>query len=500
MAEPRPNEKSLPWLAPVILFMVLCITGAVAGAQDPISLPEFPVLARVEVPGSFQDLNLPVYADLRDGAGKYYALVIALPDQLQVAGVTFQVIDEYRPGTRYLLAVERRPGARLWAAASVQVLYDDGRQILVRAASGLDEVLAQGGFALRLLRETPMTLTPPALRPRVAPQEFLITPNPTVSGMISALTPQAISSYLSGLSGETPVMADGSAYTLTSRHTLSGTPIQKASQYVLEQLKGAGLKTSFQPWVYGYVGNRNVVGELPGTSRPEEIVLLTAHLDDMPSGGLAPGADDNASGCGALLAAAGIVSRHRFQRTIRFVFFTGEEQGLLGSYRYAESVATEKIVAVLNLDMIGYNTSGSAPTLRLHTRAPGNPGYGADLDIATTFQAVVNSYGLAGSLQPIISSDGDQYSDHASFWDQGLAAIMAIEDDYDDFNPRYHTSSDKLTYLDLSYCTAMVKAALGATAHLAGPISPDSSPATWLLLSWQRLIKTPYGPHNYPFN
>ncbi len=481
------------------LFWIFFISAAAGPAGEPPSSSESQVLARVEVPGLLQDLNLPVYADLTDGAGKYYALVIAPRTKLEKAGGSFQTLDDYSPGTRYLLALARRPGARQDVTASVKVLYDDGRRLVVRYAPGLDELLANLGFALRLLGEKPMTLAPPTLRPRVL--EFLLPPDPRVGRMIADVTQETVNTYISGLSGETPVMVEGSAYTITNRHTRSGIPLEKACQYVFEQLQGAGLKASFHSWTYASYANRNVVGELTGAKRPEEIVLLTAHLDDLPLNGLAPGADDNASGCAALLTAASIMSRHRFQRTIRFVFFTGEEQGLLGSERYAAAVAGENIVAVLNLDMIGYD-SANGPTQRLHTRNPANPGYQADLEIAATFRDVINSYGLAGSLQPIITSDGDAESDHSSFWDRGFAAIMVIEDDWDDFNPHYHTSADKLQYLNLPYCTAQVKAAVGTAAHLAGPLAAAVTPQPWLilLLSWQRLADTLHGPINFPVN
>jgi hypothetical protein len=65
---------------------------------------------------------------------------------------------------------------------------------------------------------------------------------------------------------------------------------------------------------------------------------------------------------------------------------------------------------------------------------------------------------------------------------------MAIEDDYDDFNPKYHTSSDKLQYLNLAYCTAYVKASVGTGAYLAVPKEQPVRSLPWLLLlSWQRL-------------
>ena len=75
----------------------------------------------------------------------------------------------------------------------------------------------------------------------------------------------------------------------------------------------------------------------------------------------------------------------------------------------------------------------SGPTLRLHTRTTSNPGYPGDRAIADVFVDVVSNYGLSGSLTPIIDPDGITASDHSPFWNKGYSAILAIEDDEDDF-------------------------------------------------------------------
>jgi hypothetical protein len=484
----------------VLGLMLLLLTMA-GWAPEPTASEEPMVLARVEVPGSLLELNLPVYADLLDGAGQYYALVIATPAQVKMTGA-FRVIDAYLPGTRYLIARERRAGARMQAASMVKVLYDDGRHIVVRESPGLSDILGEMGFALSLMSETPMIMTSPASKTSAREGMALaFTTNPLVSQMIAGVTQGSVNSNISELSGVTPVMVEGAPYTITTRHTNSGTPIQKATQYVFERLQGMGLHTSYQSWTHTSYSGRNVVGELPGIGLSGEIVLLTAHLDDMPISGLAPGADDNGSGSAALLTAARIMSHYRFQRTIRFVFFTGEEQGLYGSASYVASVVSQNIIAVLNLDMIAYSTQ-AAPKQRLHIRSPGNPGNPGDMTIANTFVDVVNNYGLAESLQPVITADGEKSSDHSSFWNKGFAAILAMEDDYANFNPQYHTSSDKLQYLNLAYCTAHVKASVGTGAHLALPLL-KVGPTPWiypLLLSGQCQPNTPCGPNNSPPN
>jgi PKD repeat protein len=232
-------------------------------------------------------------------------------------------------------------------------------------------------------------------------------------------------------------------------------------------MQAQGLSAAYHFWSGS---RRNVFAEKTGTTYPDEIILITAHLDCMPSSGRAPGADDNASGSVGVMVAAEILKAFNFERTIRFVFFTGEEQGLLGSKAYAQKVSDDgdNIVAVYNMDMIAWDDIG-LPVLRLHTRTPSNPGYAGDKAIADMFVDVVNIYSLDADLSPVIDADGISASDHSSFWSKGYSAILAIEDDEDDFNDYYHTVNDSLDKLNLAYFTNYVKASLGTVAHLAAP-------------------------------
>jgi Zn-dependent M28 family amino/carboxypeptidase len=67
---------------------------------------------------------------------------------------------------------------------------------------------------------------------------------------------------------------------------------------------------------------RNVIGQINGTTTPKEIVIIGCHIDDQPWGEpVSPGADDNASGCSALLYLVRTFAGKTFARTIRFVFF-----------------------------------------------------------------------------------------------------------------------------------------------------------------------------------
>ena len=96
----------------------------------------------------------------------------------------------------------------------------------------------------------------------------------------------------------------------------------------------------------------NVVGEIRGRERPEEIVVVGAHLD---SNDLGPGALDNAAGCAAVMETARAVKALGLapRRTIRFVLFMGEEEGMVGSAAYVRQHREEmdNTVAALIMDI-----------------------------------------------------------------------------------------------------------------------------------------------------
>jgi Peptidase family M28 len=109
----------------------------------------------------------------------------------------------------------------------------------------------------------------------------------------------------------------------------------------------------------------NVVATLKGTDpNDKRIFIISGHLDNMRTNVMdrvnnAPGANDDASGCAAVLECARIMSTHNFPATIIFVTVSGEEQGLLGAAYMANKMkaANANIEAVLNNDIMGSNNS-----------------------------------------------------------------------------------------------------------------------------------------------
>ncbi len=303
------------------------------------------------------------------------------------------------------------------------------------------------------------------------------------------------------LTGVTPTTIDGKAYDFGAtpygrwqRSTQFGSDaITKAVEWSRDYMMALPLDTvTLQSWsgvddtyhkLWGggtAVSGTQVIGELTGTTRPREIVIVCGHLDTVAYDGIvpmdfiyAPGADDNTSAAATTMIAAKVLSQYKFKRTIRFACWTGEEQGLLGALAYAKQCrkAGEKVVAVVNLEMIGHDPDGDT-SMELHTRTgkatkkgdPFGPGRG-DLILAKRFKDVVKKYSI--DLVPKIIRDAQSYSDHAAFWMYRYNSI-AVEEQELKNNPTYHTSQDTVANMTWPYFTKIAGASIATVAHLAG--------------------------------
>ena len=172
----------------------------------------------------------------------------------------------------------------------------------------------------------------------------------------------------------------------------------------------------------------NVIGTLEGSDPEAGYYIICAHYDATgirSSGGWdwmrdpAPGADDNASGVALVLESARLLAGQRFPWSIRFIAWSGEELGLLGSQDYANIAADrdEKILGVFNFDMIGFNPFKQR--LELVT----NPG---SRWLADEMGAVGKRYAIDLDIDLLVDG-GARLSDHAPFWARGYDAILGIE-------------------------------------------------------------------------
>ena len=142
--------------------------------------------------------------------------------------------------------------------------------------------------------------------------------------------------------------------------------IEKAARYIENEFKKIGLNKFDELSTYRQEFNEkglalfNVIGILEGNSKKDEFIVISAHYDHLginKNGNgdvIYNGANDNASGVAAVLALAKYFSKMKVnERSIIFVAFTAEEMGLIGSNYFGKKINPKKIVAGINIEMIG---------------------------------------------------------------------------------------------------------------------------------------------------
>jgi len=334
--------------------------------------------------------------------------------------------------------------------------------------------------------------TAPAIAPATTaspataiPSDTTVIHSPTVAAMIGSVTRAELKPAVDDLSGEAPTVIGHSRYTFATRNSQSGKGIDMAERYVYETLQSYGLDSvTYDPypgvktpnWVV-YPG-RNVIGQITGTTKPDEIVVIGAHMDDVPWSGPAPGADDDASGVSAVLYLAREFAGKSFDRTIRFAFFNSEENGPWnkkygmnygsGYYAAQAKAAGENIVAMISADALAYNEGQVA---EMHTRRPARATSVGDAAIFTAWRDAITTYGITG-LTPIKHPNNLNWSDNGSFWNNGYPAVLFIEDDSAGrYNHNWHTTGDTVSTFNWPFYLAMTKSLVGVASHEAGIIS-----------------------------
>ncbi|MGQ0719936.1 MAG: M20/M25/M40 family metallo-hydrolase [Candidatus Eiseniibacteriota bacterium] len=291
----------------------------------------------------------------------------------------------------------------------------------------------------------------------------------------------------------------------TTRHTNSDTTsstagIGAARRWVHAKFtefanQGGNITASYHTF-NGTIGgitkaHRNVVGEIPGTAPASErrIYVIGGHLDSRnenvnDSLGTAYGADDDASGVACLLEAARVMSTRSWPHTLRFIAFTGEEQGLFGSGAYARDAffAGEAIAAMLNNDTmastIGMPSPDSTVVQTDTTLArvfADIPAEGPHRQFQRYLTAMGNAYVPVQNIVVIPAVDRPgRGGDHQSFNANGFTAIRYME--YLEETWRQHTAlGDTLgAHLDMNYCRRNAQVDVATLGNLAAsPVSPS---------------------------
>jgi bacterial leucyl aminopeptidase len=227
--------------------------------------------------------------------------------------------------------------------------------------------------------------------------------------------------------------------------------------------------------LYGHEwAQSSVILTIPGSTHPEEIVVLGGHLDSIAPGGetsTAPGADDNASGIAVLTEVARVLlaADYRPARTVRFMAYAAEEVGLRGSHDIAEAYKADgvDVVGVVQIDMANFHGSDKDIWLIQDNTNAAQNAFVEDL---------IDTY--VGATWGV-DQCGYACSDHASWHRAGYAASMPHEAAVHENNPNIHTPDDTLDNRDATGAHALKFARMAAAFAIElgeGQLGGDPGP------------------------
>ncbi len=186
--------------------------------------------------------------------------------------------------------------------------------------------------------------------------------------------------------------------------------------------------------VTGPVGSENVVGEIRGREKPDEFVLLGAHLDSWELG---TGALDNGCNAAMVIDAARVIHESGYspRRSIRFLLFTGEEQGELGSEAYARAHRAE--LDKMDADVIFDSGVGRVTGYSLDGRK----------DLLAAARDALEPLTAIGPMEYTFDAQGD--TDDLDFLLEGVPSLVANQDPAN-YMLNYHAASDTFDKVDIT--------------------------------------------------
>jgi Iap family predicted aminopeptidase len=272
----------------------------------------------------------------------------------------------------------------------------------------------------------------------------------------------------------------------------------KAAAFIADQLEKAGASpvagndgyympfTVFPVHDFFNVQNTkayNIIAALPGKSKPDELIIFSAHYDHIGTKStynlkgqnsidardtIYNGANDNASGVSAMIALARYYGQLKNnERTILFIAFSGEELGLMGSRAFATHINPHNIVAMLNLEMLGGHAWGSygKPFITGHKFSNLYTILNNELSTLDRKKYGKNFFGI--DRESLFHR-----SDNYPFAEMGVPAhtIMAGST----LDRRYHGMEDEVETLNIKKMAEVVRAiALAARPLIDGSVTPS---------------------------
>jgi Zn-dependent M28 family amino/carboxypeptidase len=287
---------------------------------------------------------------------------------------------------------------------------------------------------------------------------------PNMQSILEGVSTEKLKQYLNRLSN------------FHTRHSKSPL-LNDAGDWIMNELRGFGYRDTFYHSFKSTIDNeefelRNIVCEKKGID--EKLIMVCAHYDCImeckeDSVSRAPGANDNGSGVSAIIEMARVLANENLRHSIQFVFFPGEEQGLLGSKSYAKYIKENgmDLYRLVNLDMIGYpffapNTviiERDNNTNVKHNQVRENDT--ESIEFGEMMKDMTSAVGLQFHLDSIYDSD------YEPFEANGYVVIGAYDGSADSIkNSHYHSSLDIPENIDWDYLTSVTKLVLATVLKI----------------------------------
>ncbi len=452
-----------------VLLMILGITGLAAipasGAPVPAKILKVDAQAP-KVLETLHDLSLRLY-----GQTDRFFLVEDSPgarNALSAQGLAFADLSLSPDLPLYLVYLPRQ-GVLDKVSSLAAVLFVDGRTAMVQMDEKTALRVSQAGGELVRLPDVPYPACLPPRRgyPRPAVLDTF------VQRLVNKVNQDSIRAQIQRLQD------------FRTRYSYSDS-CRAAEQYVFNYFTSLALDSvALDSFSYGGQVWRNVVGTRLGRASPRAVVIICGHMDatsESPDS-LAPGAEDNASGTMMAIEAARVLARENLDITVKFIAFIGEEQGLIGSYHYAQLMRSRNvnILGVLNFDMIAWPGGAFGVTIATNQ---------ASLPLAQLEEQMAGMY---TSLAHRIIIRSSYPSDNYAFQVNGYPATVGAE--YGSGYAYYHTTGDTLGNLSMPLAAEVARMGVATLATLAtAPAPPDdfvlrdagsggALDATWLPVS-----------------
>lgn len=282
-------------------------------------------------------------------------------------------------------------------------------------------------------------------------------------GLPKTLSSQTFNSFYDGIVNNVSsanILADLNTFESLGVKEINTTALDNTQAWIKSRYESLGY-TDIVEQAFSFSGGttHNIVITKTGTLYPNTYVIIDGHYDTING----PGTNDNGSGTVLILELARLLKDIDTEYSIKFIHFSGEENGLIGSNYYVNNTVVPQsldIELVFNIDEVG-GVSGMVNDTIVCEQDTSSPTSNNAASAAMT-QILANAIGLYSTLNTEISNAYG--SDYVPFENNGEIITGLYEKNE---SPYAHTANDVLSNMDVDYLFQVTKGSLGAALHFA---------------------------------